>query len=307
MSKLRQDVRAFRQRIKMGRTRLWVVVEGVDHDRVFYERVLEASARGANSQISVRLAEDISIGAVAAGGKAHALALYKYFEETEALVQRNGGGKVSISFFVDRDDDEYTGKLLNNYHVVYTKHSDVEAEIFAYGNAYRSAAATLGLPYGLVRELADETGSPLDALASIWREWIRLRLVSAACEVNNGARFGQPSQIHDHPYGPLNEAAAEEVLRGLAARVDDGQWAVELARVDEYLGSVFGENRQSALVKGKWVAGYLRHLIEARLPDERMRAKFSDHAVVTTCLESISFSDPWIEYYRERVTALLAS
>ncbi|SFR79629.1 hypothetical protein SAMN05428970_2597 [Agromyces sp. CF514] len=307
MSKLRQDARAFRQRVKMGRTRLWVIVEGVGHDRAFYDDVVHAATQPAVPKYSIRLAESISLDGVSAGGKAHALSLYQYFEKSNALVQENAEVRVAVSFFLDRDDDEFAGSLVKNDHVVYTKHSDVEAEIFANGDAFRAVGNAFGVGRTLVDPIRDATGSPLNALAEVWRDWIRLRLLAIACGAVQGNRFSQGSKINEQQYGVLDQEAAQDLLDAMSRTVADGSWEARVADVDAYLEQVYSRQTEATLVRGKWLAGYLRHLLKTGLPKEQLPANVTDHAIVVACLASIDFGEPWVDHYREGISRILTS
>ena len=44
----------------------------------------------------------------------------------------------------------------------------------------------------------------------------------------------------------------------------------------------------------------MRHVIRTQLPDERVRANVTDHTIVTACLETLNYGDPWLSYYAER-------
>jgi hypothetical protein len=81
VSKLKRDARAFAARVKMGTTRLWLMVEGRVHDRPFYDRIL-ATHPGLDGAYAVRLTESVEINGVSAGGKSFALDLYRFLDET---------------------------------------------------------------------------------------------------------------------------------------------------------------------------------------------------------------------------------
>ncbi|GAA1791015.1 hypothetical protein GCM10009748_27290 [Agromyces lapidis] len=213
-----------------------------------------------------------------------------------------------MSFFLDRDDDDFGSALVQSDHVIYTKHSDIEAEIFANGDAYRAVATAFGLAYADVRRVGERVGEPLSALATLWRDWIRLRLIAMACDTGAGARFAQTSKIHAGAYGTLDDRALESLTKELSKGVDQAKWETDLARVDAHINAAFVTSQQGTLVKGKWIAGYLRYVVKAGLPDEQIRTNVRDHSIIVACLSSIDFDGGSLAaYYKPQIARALAA
>lgn len=61
MNRLARDWKAFAARVKMGRARSWVVLEGRDGDRAFYDELGRTEVISEDHPIEFILAEEISI------------------------------------------------------------------------------------------------------------------------------------------------------------------------------------------------------------------------------------------------------
>ena len=124
----------FAQRVKMSEDDLWLIVEGRDHDRPHYEKLLKSLPSTKDRSISIRLAETIELNGVAAGGKLHVLALHDHLEAGNKLTTENKSGESTIVFMVDRDRDDFMGTLRTSDHVLYTFGTDVEADILLHSD-----------------------------------------------------------------------------------------------------------------------------------------------------------------------------
>ena len=67
MTKLKRDVRACAQRLRMSKISTWVLVEGVKHNAPFYEGVLIDG--GGLSQVETIQASALTIDGKSGGGK----------------------------------------------------------------------------------------------------------------------------------------------------------------------------------------------------------------------------------------------
>ena len=307
MSKIVQNVRAFRRRVLIGGADLWVVVEGKNHDRAFYDQVLRASPSTRTLSVKVRLAEQLSVGGVVAGGKQHALSLHDALEGMGALLQHNGVSDRAVAFMLDRDNEDFLGTANTKPHIIHTKTADVEAEILTHAKMMRAIANAHGLSKGDVRRLSRVTAKPASHLALVWREWIVLRLVALECSVENLAPTGAPSIVNVATYGATDPVAVALVENKLSAAVPAAQLTAARSKVTSWVDAAFARGEEHELVKGKWVARYAEYLVAVHLTSVIMRAGLHADHIVIAALSALKYRSPMIDHYEARLSRVFPS
>lgn len=282
----------------MSRARIWAVVEGPNHDTPFYEGLLTDGA-GINSVEFVR-AEDIQVKGKSAGGKSHALKVLHALEEVGGLQQENKETKIDVIFFLDRDDDDYLGSLVENDHVQYTHHADVEAEIVNY--AKLSEAIARAFSVSRAEAASHVPVNPACDLAASWSEWIAFRLASGECEWSD-TRFAQPSKVNTPLYGVVDENLTGPICK----RIKEGnpRWDGALERARVYVARASASGESERLVKGKWLPSYIMHVVEQGLGRERLLPKVDAAHFITSCLFTIDFTSVWNGRYAQRFAPVL--
>lgn len=305
MNKLTRSSTAFAQRVLMGRARLWLIVEGRDHDRSFYDRLLETHPQLGPMDYEIRLAEEINVSGVVAGGKRHVTAILASLALHDVLVQEASSGKRSVLFVLDRDYDDLTGQLAVSRHLLYTRTTDVEAEIVINGDPVRAAATAFSLPRSVVDSLLPARGFDLaQNLANHWRDWIELG-VSAACCAIGGARYSQVSKIHAGIFGALDSAALQKAQQQTVptAGPDLTRHQEAMLQIDDLYAAGLG----ALLVKGKWLPTYIHHLVTSGLPASTPVSSVPHATITKIYLETVDFGDSWATYYRSAVDVVLAA
>lgn len=297
--KLLRSAEVWFQRIKMGRARLWAVVEGKEFDTPFYEQLAERAAGG--SRIEILLAEHLSVDGASAGGKGHAKKIYELGKQRNALHQVNRASPIDVVFFLDSDDDRYLGAAIVDDHIIYTEHSDIEAELVSRANLHDAVKIAFALPRSVVEDIA--LAPPLDSIADSWREWVVLRLASASCGWAD-ARFAQKSPIHAGFSGPVDESKRSAICARVESAVAD--WPTHLRAAEIYVSSAEAAGTQAHLVKGKWVAGYVSWIVKTKT-SPRALPTVSDRHFLGVCLATIDFDAPWAETYLKPLRKLTAA
>ncbi|TCN55927.1 hypothetical protein EV641_103274 [Rhodococcus sp. SMB37] len=289
----------------MGKATNWVIVEGRIHDRAFYSRLLESISPNGYARSVVMLAETLTVEGQCAGGKPHMLKLYDSFKTSDTLLQENVAGQSAVIFFLDRDLDDYLTPLVPREHLIFTQNMDVESEIFAHAKLDRALCATHGLDQVEVSDFFASIPQPTSNLFKIWRMWIKLRLISLHCEIPNGRRFSQPSKINSNTYGEVCNERYQAIHDELQKCAQSTEFEDVKSRVESDLENIIALQREYTLVPGKWIPGYLRHLIEERFRSDIVRKNVSDLEITTACLQSIEFSDSWTSYYETQLQSIL--
>ena len=306
MSKLKRDARAFAARVKMGTNRLWLIVEGRVHDRPFYDRLL-ATHPGLDGAYAVRLAESVEVHGVSTGGKAFALNLYRFLDEAGLLTQRNNGGSRLIAIALDRDLDHISGELVTSPHVIYTATMDVESEILLHGDLQAAAVDAYSLTRELVAPVISNGRDLASDLAQRWHDWITIGASASCCGVQTDVPYAQRSRINVGGYGEVNVEEAAQFAEQIAARVasDPAKGQFEAARAQ--VEALFERGEQWTLIKGKWLAGYVWHLLGVAMGDEPRETNVVTETLAKACLPSLNFELSWANHYRTRFEALLAA
>lgn len=304
MTKLPRDARAFAQRVKMGKKRLWVLVEGREHDTAFYDRLVHSHPKAREGGHGVRLSEQIQLNGKSAGGKTFAYELHDYFASENYLAQSTRDGTRQIAFALDRDLDHIDGSLRESEHIIYTHALDVEAEILINGDMQRAVSSAYSITTESAARIVSSGVTLASELAELWRAWITLGVVSAHCGMHNEIRFGKKSTVNSDLFGPVDEekltSIEDRIFRAIESEKKSQQIAIAVSEVDAHYSS----GNEWRLIKGKWLVSYVSYLAKNKL--EKPFAQNTQAATVArTCLETLDFSKNWAEHYRERLTLLL--
>lgn len=298
MSKLKRDVQAWAQRIKMSRYRLWAVVEGKNHDTPFYESLLTDG--GGIEAIGVLQARELEIEGSSAGGKQHALKLLRSLKEAGSLSQRNSTTKIDVVFFLDRDDDEYLGQLVNDPHVVYTRNADIEADVVY----YCSLPKVLSKTFSLTREEAAFVSSEkaMNQLAEKWSEWISLRLAAGECKWSD-LRFSQPSKINSPIFGPVDDEKVHDVCSRIELECPNA-WPPAVEKARKTVHAALESNSGAHLVKGKWLANYVINETRRKYAKEKELPAVSNAQFMSACSMGVDIQEAW-RWYEAQLRPLL--
>lgn len=299
MTKLKRDARAWAARIRMSSARIWAVVEGTHHDVPFYEGVLTDGA--GISDVEFVQASDIEVDGTSAGGKIHALKLHDLLENVGGLEQENKSTKIDVLFFLDRDDDEYLGKLNPSAHISYTYFADVEAEIVIQSDL----AAASSRAFSISRAEANGLVPPEPAvlLADLWTQWIALRLAAGECEWSD-TRFAQPSSINVPLYGSVDASRLTPICARV--RLAHPDWDEAVGRAETFVSTLRSTGDHQRLVKGKWLPSFIISKINKSVDPDRKLPSVSSAQLITICLLCIDFTLLWKERYADRFDALLS-
>lgn len=286
----------------MSGSRVWAVVEGKSVDSPFYEGLLHTVADP--ESVEIIEAEDIEIDGVSSGGKTSSLKAFHYFEAENTLRQRNSSTTVDWLFFVDRDDDDFTGTMVDSPHVIYTEHSDVEAEVMANVDVVKVVSAAYSLPSSTVATAVPP--DPLAELASIWVAWIHLRLTACACGTG-GARFAAESQVHTPLYGAFDPDKVADVVSKASASVSAERWSDLALAAERHVESRRLSGDLARCVKGKWVPNYLAFTLKQRLAATHRLPSVSTQHLLSVGVAKLNFESSWADYYRAPLEQLLAA
>lgn len=301
MSKPKWSAGGFARLVQISGDGFWVVVEGRDHDRAHYDRLLESLPSTSDYNVIIRLAEHVEVNGKAAGGKDHALALHDYLEASDDLVQSSKAGKARVVFMLDRDRDDYLGNINPSPHVMYSHNTDVEADILLNAQIWPAVQTAYGIDSSLSGKIRRTVPNPAGSLAKLWEDWLRLGLIALACDTGHCAPWAQPSMVNVPAYkdvDPVQVASVEKAIQMAAPQ----EYAAGAARASGHV-SRHGER----LLKGRWLSKYIHSLVKHHLNDEDIRANVRADAVIDTAMMGLKYTAPWAQHYEARFASLIAS
>lgn len=256
------------RRIAMSyKTKLFVVVEGKEHDRYFVDRLCRSSTQIGRENYEISVVNQINHGnGVNTGGKAAVLALYDYCRRAHKLVQQNSGGRRSICFLVDRDTQHLTGGKRRSPHVVYTILADTEAHIFANSNEVEAIATAASLDLATAQDVVKNIGDWRRDLADAWRPWIEECYVAEAVRARCWVGFGQASsRIHTgRKCRSLDGVALENARKAIvdSSLITGVQFTAQRQKIMLKLDRIYSAGLQSTLLKGKWLPAHIAIAVE---------------------------------------------
>jgi hypothetical protein len=283
----------------MGTRDLWVIVEGRDHDRPHYDKLLKKLPATGHLKVQIRLAEQIRVGATVAGGKQHVLAVHDHLAPQGKLTQANRDRVVRMVFMLDRDRDDYSAAMSTSPHVMYTVGTDVEADILLNSEIWAATRSAYGIDTSLTKRIKRRAADPARSLQTLWSEWLRLGLTALDCGAPGCAPWSQHSQVNSDVFGSVDSAklhAAESAIIAAAP----SRYAAADRRATRWVAQ-----RGELLLKGRWIAKFLQYLVATHLSGEVVRS-VHPHVVVDTALARLKYSGDWIRDYDARFRLLLA-
>lgn len=300
----------FARRVMMSRDRLFVIVEGIDLDSPFYDRVCSSSAKIKDAGYHIWLAQQIKVSAESDGasGKTAVLAHFEYFKKTKQLDFKSPNGEVrSIAFMLDRDNEDITGGAKRSQHVIYTDMFDVEAEIFFHGNDSKALSTALSIDSKTADHLAAHLGSWVTDLAIIWREWIEWCCIAKATGARCGVGFSNESTINAPKYGPVDPAIRSKEIQVVTrrAKCDTLDFSTKQATVTRRISARHTKGDAAKTVRGKWLPFYLLYLVEQYFGDSPYVYQGFTAIAARIYLDSCDFNDDWVLYYQSRLENLI--
>lgn len=296
----RWSAAAFAQRVKMSEDDLWLIVEGRDHDRSHYDKLLRTIPATKERRVSIRLAESIELNGTSAGGKKHALALHDHLETVGKLATDNKSGVSKIAFMVDRDRDDYTGTMRESLHIFYTHSTDVEADILLNTDVWTALQVSYGVDRGITDKLRGQIQDPAVELVSIWQSWLTLGLVALSCNVTDQVHWGKASALNLELFGPVDADTEDRLSSAISSKA-----GIDTFQKASLKASIHLAKLGVRLLKGRWLARYVKHLVDTRLKNEVIRANVQTDTIIAAAQAALTYDGDWVAGYNKRFARLL--
>lgn len=208
-----------------------------------------------------------------------------------------------LTFCLDRDNEQVTGGGRRSPHILYTRQSDVEAEIFSHGFTADVLMSALSLDRATAQSVIRNLGDWRFELASSWRGWIELcclaKSLSARCDVG----FGHESSINQGKYGPTDAALEASARSRVVARsrlTAERTQATE-KRIALKIATAYSSGTPQDLLKGKWLPAFLEHKMKMHFAGAPIAWNGFTSTIKALMIHTIDYSDGWANPYRLRL------
>lgn len=299
---------AFFRRVLMAKASMYVVVEGRELDRPFYDKAARASHAVVRAGFEFWLIEQIEVSASGhqAGGKDAIVKLHdEFYYNFKTLLATHGK---CVAFCVDHDNQHIIDSLSSSSSLVYTQYRDVEAEVFFRGDEIEALGIALGIDRARASLLVAQLGDWRNELALNWREWIQLCCLAQAVRARCFVAASQPSAVNDAKYGPVDPGkvararqtvlAASQFTASRTTEIED----LIVARVDHSYTS----QSMSLLVRGRWLPAYLAWRIkQVATTVDILRLIVGEKALAALFLATLGAGGDWAQYFSGRFEEIL--
>lgn len=296
---------AFVRRIAMSRDKSFLIVEGREFDVPFYSRLCESSKAVESKGYQVWLAEQIreDITGSGRGGKPGVLSFFDYCKKRGSLRVSSPLGDKALTFCLDRDNEQITGGGRRSSHILYTRKSDVEAEMFSHGISAELLMSALSLDRSTAQTLIKDLGDWRLELATNWREWIELCCLAKRLESKCDVGFGSESTINVPKYGPTDPGLASAARMRITTRspLNRAQISSHEQIIKAKISAVFTKGTPGDLLKGKWLPSFLESRIRIHFGKSPVSFNGFSTSIKALLVHSLDYSATWAEPYRKHL------
>lgn len=303
MSRLTHSGRGLIRAIQMSRAALNVFVEG-NLDVYFYGQICAQDMQAPFSYHIIR-SNQLPTGG---HGKSALLKFFKAARRRKFLDMDFKGQRTEMLFFLDKDLDDLLRKKLRSAHLVYTEYYELENYLFKYGNLVESAAVACLQDIGEISRYFPPLTDWSKKAAELWRDWLELCLAGVLLKAPGVCNFRVTSEVNLVPM----QASDASLVRGRflamrnASQLSEDEFDKKFATLHARVEKLYRDGRQDIIFRGKWYENLLSDELQAAglafgssvrsLPD-----RISHHL-----MQSLDFSQPWAEYFRLPVQALIS-
>lgn len=267
MSRLTHSSSGFLRSLQVSSAQFFAFVEG-GIDRPFFERIVMQICEPLNLRHQVIAVREVS---GSAGGKTALLKLFSELRKKRLLTSAPFGKKMALTFFVDKDCDDFCRRKLRSPHLFYSDTYDIESHLFSCGNLQRALADACGLTLQQAQQTIPNQQAWLGAIASHWKAWIALCLITNSKHLNCGCTYDRVSQINPQPFAAPEQAALQAYKLQISQAAGLSHAALEKLFVStcNRIEATLAAGQPMRYFKGKWLLHALQKYLETipRTPD----------------------------------------
>jgi hypothetical protein len=292
--------------MQMSQTTLFAFVEGKQSDPFVFGMICSSVCDAKNVSYKICKASEV---ANTSGGKTALLSFHDYLRRRKALKSVLGAKTTHGIFFMDKDIDDLLRRRRRSQHVIYTRHYDVQNDIFLNGRLLQAVAAAASIdPAVLTPLLADARGWCRRA-AELWKDWVVLCVVAAYQHINHQCNYRVISQVQCDRTGAPDPAKVAQMKTTMLAKsgADGVTFERTFRAIERRIHRMYNEGSQDRVFKGKWYASLLDQDLFRRWGQTGYDRKGFVSKVTSALAASLRVDDPWAEGYKASVMQVLES
>lgn len=309
MSRLSFTSAAFRQRLRMSKdARIFLVVEGQNLDRWFYDKTLRADSSLKRLGFKIYPAASLAreLGERALGGRRGVLAVYDRLRQVKALTFGSGSTKRTVMFCLDADHDRIVNRIRRSPHVTYTQLPDAEAQLLQNCESHALFSALLSLPDSESGAVEKTLGDWRLNYAQACREWFIWCHIAHQFPNRGMPQADTPPQLTKRHPVTLNQTKLAKLRQSITATIgSNSQLAIAEKLATDRIDQLLRNGRHSQLLKGKWILPYLADLLNGYAKSNGCEAPSSGPVVLAACKGVADFSNGWAKYFNGRIKRIL--
>lgn len=286
MSRLTHSSGGFARSLQMSSARFFAFVEG-GLDRPFFDRLIAGVCGPHSVRHQVIAVREIP---GSAGGKIALISLFREFRSGGKLLTTAFGKSMVCAFFADKDTDDFSRTQLRSDHLFYTSTYDLEAHLFSCGDLQRAVADSCGITLQQAKTLIPSQNGWLVDVATNWKDWTVLCLISQTRRVNCGCTYDRASAVNINPLGQPDAIALESFKGKLATSlgISRNDFDKLFVRVERRVTAALRGGHPLRYFKGKWLLHVLqRHLEASQRPVDAV-VNSAGEKVITALLSQVA-------------------
>lgn len=304
MSRLQYSLSAYRRRMQMSQTVLFIFIEGY-MDRYVYDKIVDSECKGSDIDYKIVTDKELQINAV---GKQALLKFFIYLRRRASLIDRFKGKTTLSVFFLDKDVDDFLRIKRRSEHVVYTETYELENYLFMYGDLTEAAAASALLETDTIRDDLGSYNEWRKRAAATWIEWIKLCLFSHTRKINSFCNYGHSrSPINDEVYGSLNTNKYTELLSTLKRQsgLPLDRFKRSFTRLSKVVDRMYSDGQHDFIFKGKWYSCFLAEDIRRIASSRSFDSQRLKKRLLSSLALTLNTDDDWAEHFKAPIRRLL--
>lgn len=298
-SRLRWSQAAYLRSAQMKQAGLHIYVEGKDHDRYYYSKVLDNTVAAAGITPEFHLAREIR---GTGEGKGRCLSFFSFLAGSDALVSKLNGETTLHLFILDKDIDDEQGLMIDSPYIIYTSHYGVENHIIHESDLHEAIAATCSMNVAAVKHSMPDRRRWLIGCCQLWQDWVALCILAKQCG-SGYANYRLLSRVNMPYTAEASATLIDAQLLGIAGRCCTSVESIQeqFSLVSDHVSKVYAQGDHDKVFKGKWygrfIAEHIRVLTGTDSTNER--------ALWASLASLVDASDQGSKPFRDKLYTLL--
>ena len=280
--------------VRMSSEQMFIFIEGPKDD-IFYKSICECALKDLGITYKVKYGH----------GKKRMLDIFSYLESKNKLSTVFDSTKKAFFFFLDKDVDDLTNKLIKNEHISYTEHHSVENYYFLYGDLAKSISFSIGLHISSINDSAlRDNNSWTYNVAEKWKEWVELCLLAALKIPECKNYHSYRSAIHKSLDESIDQRRKAKMEWKLLKKANIAKQEFDKIKLDaqNLVNQQYVSGQHSKIFKGKWYCGFLCNDAEKIAQIHGVYSKRSkkhlSELLVSHLVSSLCYDDQWANVFK---------